>query len=446
MAKIQVKEVGGVRYKASVKTEPEEFQQSENKAIASVRSKAKIDGFRKGKVPEHVLRAKFAGEITEKSINNLLETVSYQLATESPIEIYKIVNIQNIKPDKGAYTMEIEYDTMPQVKLTKLKGITIKEDTPVISTEDENRELREICKLYAEKKEKEAGGVVEKGDMIRIRYEQWVDGTPSGQPAENVEIWVGEGQLDKEIEEKLLTGDVKAGSEVQIERESEAPPATEGETPVKRKHRIIVTVQDIYSVSLPEVNDELAVKYDEAFPSAKELRSDIRLNLEGRFKRKNMDSQIAEAIEKIVESSEVQFPEGFVDEKMNEYLQSHGQSLDMIPAEQLEEFRTIFEKEQKKRLVNEELISKALDGFRGEKYQNAFFEYLERNFDRKTARAVKELYETVRKEQINRGAGGALENFLQYFHISMLENWFRSQGVVKKNKKVSYSEFMESNS
>lgn len=452
MAKIQIKNISGVRYRANIKADNQEFDSSENKAIQSVQSKVKLDGFRKGKAPEHVLRSKFAGEISEKTFNNLLDTVSRQLAQESPAEIYKLVKIENLVPEKGKYSFDLEYDVFPIVKLPKFKGLVIKEDIPLIDAQDEDREIKEIQKIFAEKSEKPPEGVIEKGDIAVIRSEIWADGTPMGQPADNVEIWVGDGQLDAEIETKLSDGTVKAGQEVKIEREVDLPanPNSQDapdnkEAPQKQKRQIVVTVQKIFSAKLPDLSDQFAAKYDEAFGSLKELRSDIRRNLEGRFRRKNMDSQIASVIEKIVEDSEVSFPEGFVEEKMNEYLGKQGLNPEILPPEQMAEFKPVFEKEQKKRLVNEELISNAIKDIKGEAYQNAFFDFLKNNFDRKTAKIIRELYENVLADNKNASAAGALENFLQYFHIHMLETLFRGAGIVKKNKKVKYREYMEAN-
>ena len=447
MAKLQIKEVSGTRYKANVQTTPEEVSQCETRALASVRSKVKIDGFRKGKVPEHVIKTRFGGDIAEKTLQNLLEMSADQIAKESEHGVYQVTSVENVKPDPAGYSLDILFDTHPIITLGKLKGLTIKEDTPVISDDDLNKELKEALKSFVETEPKGDDAVAEKGDTVELKYEQWIDGAPAGPPNEGVSVWLGENRFDEEIEKKIVAAKIKVGGEVRVEKEFDAPVTDEEGKQTgteKKKVDIVVHITKIMKTVFPELTDELAAKYDPSLTSAEELKNETRKNMETRFHSKNMNEQIAQVMEKLNETSQVDFPENFISDKMDEYVRSQGQSLANIPEKELAEFKTVFENEQKKRTVNEELMRRAMKAHSGENYKEGFINFLKESHNEKTAETIGNIYtKVVEGKEKNDYMVKVLNNFLDGYHMHLLELYFKEQGLVKKNKKIAYSEYMK---
>lgn len=446
MAKLQIKEVSGARYKAHVVSTPEEVQQSEGKALASVRSKVKIDGFRKGKVPEHVIKTRFAGDIAEKTLHNLLELSADQIAKESEHGVYQVAGVENIKPDPSGYSLDILFDTHPIVHLGKFKGLVIKEDTPVIKDEDFEKELKEVLKSFVKTEPKGDDAICEKGDTVELQYEQWVDGAPSGPPNEGVSVWLGENRFDEEIENKIVEAKVKAGSEVRVEKEFDSP-VTDDEGKQtgteKKKVDIVIKITKVLKTIFPELTDELAAQYNDSFKTVDDLKSDIRKTMETRFHSKNMNEQIGEVLDKLNESSSVDFPETFIDDKINEYFSSQGHSLENISEKERAELKTAFEKEQLKRTVNEHLMQRAMKAASSENYKDGFVQFLKETHNEKTAQTIGDIYtRVVQNNEKNEYMVKVLNNFLDGYHMHLLENYFREQGLVKKNKKVAYGEYM----
>jgi len=437
MPKINVNKISKTRYNAHVKTTVEEKAECDKKAFENIRLKVKIDGFRKGKVPEHIIRNRYAGDLEDNAVQNLIEMASEQLIKESEKDIYKIRKVENLTPDKGGYSFDLVYDVYPDINLGKMKGIVIKENIPLIEESDVQKELHEVQKIFVEKKPKGDDEFAQVGDSIVIGYEQWVEGTPVGQPAENVQFFLGDYQFDKEIEDQLIAEKVKKGQEVRIAKKVKQNDGSE------KTVDIILSISSIFAAHYPELTDELAAKYDADYTSAKELKNDINKVLTSRFHRKNMDEEIGLALDKLNEIAEIEFPENFLQEKLQKYFEENKIDFQNFPENERAEFQVIFEKEQKKRLVNEFILKEALNDIKTEDYRAGFVKFIEDNFDKRMLRTFKMIYESVLNQRDKNQYGNQfIDRLLQIYHLSLLENYFKEKGMVKKDKKIAYSTFI----
>ncbi|MDH4262316.1 MAG: trigger factor [Spirochaetia bacterium] len=437
MLKINVNKVSKTRFSAHVKVSPEEKTVCDKKAFENIRSKVKIDGFRKGKVPEHIIKTRYSQDLEESSVQYMIDMASEQLIKETDKDIYKIRKVENLVPEKGGYSFELIFDIHPEINLGKMKGVTLKELIPIIDEADIKKETQEVLKIYSEKKLKNDDEAANVGDLIVLSYEQWVEGVPIAQPSENVQVNLGNFQFDKEIEEHLIAEQVKKGQEHRVSKKFIQDDG------VEKKVDIIIHIDAIYNVSYPELTDEIAVKYDADYTSAKELKNDINKVLFSRFHRKNMDEEIGEALDKLNETTEIDFPENYTQEKLQKYMEENKTDLSAFEENEHEEFKLIFERELKKRLVNEFILKEALKDIKTDEYHFGFTKFIDDNFDKRMLRTFKIVYNSVMSQNDKNEYGNQFINrLLQIYHLDILERYFRDKGLVKKDKKVAFSEFM----
>jgi trigger factor len=437
MPKINVNKINKTRFSAHVKTSVEEKAECDKKAFENIRSKVKIDGFRKGKVPEHIIRSRYAEELENDSVNNLINLASEQLISETDKDIYKIRKVENLEPEKGGYAFDLIFDVQPDINLGKMKGVLLKENIPIIDEKDVQKEIREIQKDHAEKKLKADDGVALPGDFIVVGYEQWADNAPIGELVENIEFYLGEFKFDKEIEEELISAKVKKGQEHRITKK------VKQNNGVDKSVDIIIYIDDIYEITYPELTDEMAVKYDAGYASAKELRNDVQKVLGSRFHRKNMDFEIGLALDKLNETAEIEFPDNYVQEKLQKYLEENNIDLNTFPEKERDEFKVIFEQEQKKRLINEYIMKEALGDIKSDVYRSGFVKFIEENFDKKMFRTFNLIYESVLNQNDKNQFGNQFINrLLQIYHLNILEKYFRGKSMIKKDSKIEYSTYM----
>jgi len=440
MAKININKMDGTRYKAHVKATQEEYNEAEKQAFQTVREKVKLDGFRKGKVPEHIVKQKYKEDITDKALNNLLQIVSRQIIQELDQPLYQFVNVSKMDQEKGAYSFDVLFDVNPIVDPGKMKGIYIMEDTAVISDEDIAKELRTIQKMFATTNLKDEGSTVSAGDLVTITQEKWFQGTPVESSENGIQVILGENQFNKEAETEIINKACKVGDEIKIQK-SESFVDNDGKEET-RVYDLIIKVHAIYSVLLPDLNDDLAQKYDSDIKTMADLKKYLHSMLMKRFSRKNISTEINRVIDEIAAVAKVSVPENYYQEKFAEYLHEHQDYFRNATADDKVRLEPVFEKDHQKRLVYDYFLKKSLSKSNVDDHRAAFFEYLDSSFDKRSQSMVKEMYDAMaEKKSLYRDALYILDGFMKNFHSHLMGIYFKSEGMVKKNKKVAYAEY-----
>ncbi len=379
------------------------------KLLNDYSKKIQIKGFRKGKAPAHVLEQKFGEGIREEAAMNIVENslkIVFDEIDEKPLP-YSVPALkegsENLSFDED-YKYTVEYDVFPTLKVGKYKEIEIEYPDAKVLKKDEDRDLeklREQNSVVIEKTE----GKVEKDDIVTINYSEIdEDGNElEGSKREDFVFTVGTGYNIYQLDDDIIG--MKKDEEKIIEKEF--PEDHDNKDLAGKKVKIKVLVTTIKVNELPDLDDELAQDISEKYATLKDLRADIKKNLEESLDKKLRDLQTEKLLEKIVEDSEIPLPESMLKAEMDnswqnfllqsgmdenqilQILEMQGKSKDAL----LDEWRPNSEKSLKVQLlmaklieeenikaeeeeIEEEIKSQALSS--GQKYEE-FKELIEKN-------------------------------------------------------------------
>ena len=306
---VQVENLEKNMAKLTIELPAEELEKAMQAAYMKEKNKISIPGFRKGKVPRQMIEKMYGPEIFFEDAANALISQSYPKAVdESGIEIVSRPDIDITQIEKGkAFIYTAEVAVKPEVTLGEYKGITVtKVDTAV--TEDELQDA------VAKEQESNARTVtvedraIEDGDTAVIDFEGFVDGTAfEGGKGENHSLVIGSHSFIDNFEEQLIgknTGD-ELEVNVTFPEEYHAPELA-GRPAVFK-----VKINEIKMEELPELDDEFAQDVSE-FDTLEEYKEDVKKNLAERKVADARRTQEDEAVQKIVENSQMEIPEAMV--------------------------------------------------------------------------------------------------------------------------------------
>ena len=306
---VQVENLEKNMAKLTIELPAEELEKAMQAAYMKEKNKISIPGFRKGKVPRQMIEKMYGPEIFFEDAANALISQSYPKAVdESGIEIVSRPDIDITQIEKGkAFIYTAEVAVKPEVTLGEYKGITVtKVDTAV--TEDELQDA------VAKERESNARTVtvedraIEDGDTAVIDFEGFVDGVAfEGGKGENYPLTIGSGTFIDNFEEQLIgknTGD-ELEVNVTFPEEYHAPELA-GRPAVFK-----VKINEIKMEELPELDDEFAQDVSE-FDTLEEYKEDVKKNLAERKAADARRTQEDEAVQKIVENSQMEIPEAMV--------------------------------------------------------------------------------------------------------------------------------------
>ena len=316
-----------------IKIDGDAWKEALDKAFNSKKKDAKVDGFRKGKVPKDIYIKKFGIESLFLSAADLVLQDAYAKAMEESKLIPVVqpdVNLKSIDEEKVEFSFSIV--TKPGVKVNKYKGLNIKPEKVKVTKEEIEHELSHILEKYTELVNKD--GKVENGDIAIIDFEGFKDGVAfEGGKGDNYSLEIGSNTFIPGFEEQVIG--MKKGEEKEINLTF---PEDYGVEDLKG-------APVVFKVKVNEIKEKQTRKLDEDFfedlgiegvDSKEKLESEIEKSIKA---QKEMDAEnkyIDTILEEVGKNVEVDIPEPMVNEEIDrlmhrfeEQMRMQGISLDV---------------------------------------------------------------------------------------------------------------------
>jgi len=442
MAEIKITKKEDTRFNAHIVTTVEETQKAEKEVQKKINQKKKFDGFRKGKAPLHIIKSKATGEFNHEVLNSIVYSILPDIDKISEQKFYDIVSIDTFELGKQV-ELDLVYDCFPYFEVGKPKDAIIKEHVCVIKDENIQDEIKAVQKQFADTKPKDEDGFAEEGDLLIVDYEVWVDDVPNGEPVKGQQFYLGEGILDENLEKEIIAKKTKVNQEFTHKIE---PKDKKSKDEKKQNIEMIITIREILEVTLPEVNEELFKKYNEKFTTLDEMKEDITKNLTRRFKNKNYDEEIGQAVDVIIANTTFFISETFRKHRYEDFLKAKQISNDSLSDEEIKKINEFVDSDIKKEIYMQEIYKEARKN-ETKSYSESFKEFVKEEFGENIAQQIGQLYDFMQKDKKSGEVFKQhVDPYLMEFNLKILFNYFTELGIVKKGKKYKYSEFMKQES
>lgn len=311
----------------TIEVSGEEFNGALDQAFKKVVKDVQIPGFRKGRIPRNIFENRFGVESLYQDAVDLVLPGAYSNAVEEagiePIDqpSFDVGEINKNEPVVFTATVQVK----PEAKLGEYKGLEVEAKDVEVTEEEVEKSLEELREKHVELIIKEEGQV-EDGDTVVIDFEGFTDGEPfEGGKGENHSLEIGSGQFIPGFEEKLVG---KASGE-ETEVELTFPEDYHAEDLAGKEAMFKVTIHEIKSKELPELDDDFAQDVDEEAETLEELTAKTRKELE-ESKQQAAEAEKRETlIEKASENTEVEIPDVMVENELEQMMKEFEQRLQM---------------------------------------------------------------------------------------------------------------------
>ena len=192
------------------------LNKKEDKIAATAAKNMKVDGFRKGKVPLHVVKARHGEQLRQDAEQEVLKELFDAALIELDVKPDTMVGEPTIskfdKSDDGI-DVEIKISFKPIINIDGYKDLIPEYDMPRIMKKDVEDRVEKMLKAVAPMKKIEEDRGVQDGDFVSIDFEGFIDGTPfEGGKAEKYQLEIGSGAFIPGFETGLIglkTGESK---------------------------------------------------------------------------------------------------------------------------------------------------------------------------------------------------------------------------------------------
>jgi len=327
---------------------PDNVKAAEDRATKVYQQRARLPGFRQGKAPAAVVRKKFADDIRQETLRELVQE-SWRVAQKQE-ELRPIADphIHNLKWEEGApVTFEFHVELKPELKLQRLGGFRLTRKVPAVTAAQIDAQLNTMREQRAPwtpalgEKPKPKDLV----DVIIATRENGEEKDP--QPYQFV---LGEGRAIPDVEERVmsLTPGESVDATVRFPDDF-AEEAKRGQT-----RDIRVSLREVKRQQLPPLDDAFAREMGD-FESLEALRAAVTADL-GKEAERQADAKLrSELVEQIVQANNVVAPRPLVERVLGAYAQAYE-----IPEERwqqfAQEFHSIAESQVRRDLVLDDVV------------------------------------------------------------------------------------------
>lgn len=316
---VNYEKIGPARGKIEFSIPKEDVKAGLDQVFNQVKKNLVVPGFRKGRVPRKIFNQMYGEEaLYEDTLNNLLPSAYEEALKEAEVEPVgqPEMDIQSMEKGKD-WEISAEFPLKPEVELGDYKELEIPKFDREVTEEDLEasleKERQNLAELVVQDKKAESG------DTVVIDYVGEQDGEEfDGGSAKNYSLELGSNSFIPGFEDQLVG--TESGDEVDVT--VTFPEEYHAEDLAGKEAVFHVTVHEVKTREVPELDDDFAMDVDEDVDSLDELK-EKRLEQLKEQKADFADDQAAEAaLAKAVENAEIEdIPEAMIEEEANRLLQ-----------------------------------------------------------------------------------------------------------------------------
>ena len=300
-----VKSISEVKKEMIIEIPSEIIEEKVFQRLKIIGRKAKIKGFRPGKIPANVVKQHYGAEANQETLSELIQHSYSEAMAENN---FRPVGSPQIEPQENKnnnnFIYKAIFEVLPVIKLKGLDGLKV--DKPEVDITDKDlylmmEKLRKQKRTWSEVTKKSA-----KGDQITIDFKGSLDGEViQGGEGKNVPVVLGERQMLPDFEKALLGLKSNETKSFNVK----FPKDYHSEELAGKKINFEVSVNLVEEPVLPELNDELAKEFGVKEGGMDKLKSDVKDNMLREVNQRVTQDLKEQIMNSLIKANNIEIPD-----------------------------------------------------------------------------------------------------------------------------------------
>ncbi len=316
-----------------VELDAHEVHHARDHAYRHVAERADLPGFRKGKVPAHVLEQRFGKQLEEETVEHALGHAAQAVIQGTGLQPITNPSVASIQHAKDGMTFALTIELAPQIVLEEYRGLAFDREPVIVRPEDVDAVidgLRRRMTSYAP-----AGRPARWGDLAVLDYDGTVGGRPfDGSRGRDVAVFIGAGETMRQIEEALVGR--SAGDAFTLDVTYDADHVNEalrGKTAA-----LSVTLKELKTGKPPELDDAFAAQVG-TYTTLEEVRAAVGARLRAEREKEVHDRLRATVVDRLIRFAPAEVAPSMVDDEMQYMAVRGAEELARQGMKQIEQLR-----------------------------------------------------------------------------------------------------------
>lgn len=321
---VSIQSSEGLERRLTVKVPAERIEKEIQDRLKSLARRAKIDGFRPGKVPFTVVQRKYGQQVRFEVQDEVVRSSFQEAVTQQQLRPAGNPRIEanSAEPGQGLEYTAV-FEIYPEVSQVSLDNITIAKPVIEIGEADVNAVIERLRKQRNEWQDTE--GAAQEGDRVIIDFVGTLvdplmggEGQPfAGNEGNQVPVVLGSKSFIDGFEAQLIG--VKAGEERVLE--VRFPDQYQAKDLAGKTARFAVKVATVAAPQLPELDDEFVRSFGISEGGVDALRKEVRNNMQREAEQAINRKVKQQVLEGLLKANPLTLPQALVDSEIGQLMQ-----------------------------------------------------------------------------------------------------------------------------
>lgn len=355
---VSVENTSALERRMTIGVPAERIETEVNKRLQQTARRAKVPGFRPGKVPMSVIRQRYEAAARQEALGDLIQATFYEAVMEQKLNPAGQPSVEPKVFEKGK---DLEYvatfEVFPEFAVAGFESIAVERQSAEVTDADVDNMLDILRKqnVRYEVAEREA----QNEDQLNIDFAGKIDGEAfAGGSATGTQLVLGSGRMIPGFEDGLVGA--KAGEERVLN--VTFPEDYQNLDLAGKAAEFSVKVNSVSAPTLPELNDEFFAQFGIKEGGLEGFRAEVRKNMERELRQAIKAKVKNQVMDGLLASNPIEAPKALlaneVDRLRVQAVQQFGGNIkpDQLPAE-------LFEEQAKRRVVLGLIVAEVVKQF-----------------------------------------------------------------------------------
>ncbi|TLX61853.1 trigger factor [Stutzerimonas nosocomialis] len=343
---VSVESTSALERRMTIGVPAERIETEVNKRLQQTASRAKIPGFRPGKVPMSVIRQRYEAAARQEVLGDVIQATFYEAVVAEKLNPAGAPAVEPKVFEKGK---DLEYiatfEVFPEFQVAGFDGIEVERLSAEVAESDVDNMLEILRKQNT--RYEAVDRAAENGDQLTIDFVGKIDGEAfAGGSANNTQLVLGSGRMIPGFEDALVG--VKVGEERVIN--PTFPEDYQNLDLAGKTAEFTVTVNAVAAPQLPELDEAFFAQFGVQEGGLEGFRAEVRKNMERELRQAIKSKVKNQVMEGLITTNQIDVPKALIDNEVNrlrvQAVQQFGGNIkpDQLPAE-------LFQEQAKRRVV-----------------------------------------------------------------------------------------------
>jgi trigger factor len=336
---VSVENTSALERRMTIGVPAERIETEVNKRLQQTARKAKIPGFRPGKVPMSVIRQRYEDGARQEALGDLIQATFYEAVVEQKLNPAGAPSVEPKTFEKGK---DLEYiatfEVFPEFSVAGFDSISVER----LSAEVADSDLDNMLEIL--RKQNVSFEVVDRAaqneDQLNIDFVGKIDGEAfAGGSATGTQLVLGSGRMIPGFEDGLVGA--KAGEERVLNLTF--PEDYQNLELAGKTAEFTVTVNTVSAPTLPELNETFFKQFGIKETNIEGFRTEVRKNMERELRQAIKSKVKNQVMDGLLAANPIEVPKALLENEVNrlrvQAVQQFGGNIkpDQLPAELFEE-------------------------------------------------------------------------------------------------------------